>query len=946
MAGKQFALDPAGNPVEIQPHQAEGAANAGYKAISPEAASAHLGAAQAEERVDQRFGTVGKALAGVGGGLTLGLGPALANKLGVIDRPDLEALQETGAYQAGDIAGMIAPAFLSGGESLAVEGAVAGAERAGGSLIGRALGMTPAGLLGRAGGLSERLAGAVLPEVGASGLGKQALQMAARGATEGAIVGISHEVAQDVIQNKPFTAQAMAASGLDGALFGGLTGGVIGGVGALAGKGVDAIGGAALGRGVGSGERSAAIALKRLGAEGSDLAALSEGGPLNVPLKAMHDILAGEGESLASTTGNIRKAVMASETRFGSQIDHVASQLDDGARQLAPSLERVEARLQNDVNVKYANTLQYGEATKAAEKLKGEMAPMQPRVPSADAAIEYNAPKLSLPEKPTFEKLKLPQKEQVPKPELPKAMKEPVKPELKEATVVNKKGGASTWKTYTAEHAENLAKYHEEMAAFKANAKAIEQAKAAHAAKVAEAESRHANALREHAAKTEAQNTARAEHSRAVAEAKAAHVAEMDKYNLVKAVHDGGPAMLPGPKGTWKDWIKSRNQLADLASKTKDSVHGDVVRTALNAVDDEIRTSMLAAEESLGQKGLSAQYEAAKVGKKLAGEMKVMVGKRVGTELAGAESTVGARDIGTFVGMAAIGYPLSGLGFVAAKGVGKMMQRRVEPQIAEAAYRMSVGSEAAGATVAVGKHIQNSLRRFMGVAGRVAADENFKESKQKFTLANLEKTIEANDRLTSSVHIAKVKDMADSLSAMGHPELAQEFVLQNQRAVEYLQWNSRGVDRKAKGLGQLTKPPKATQMDDKAWKFLRIDKAIKAPLATLFGGLEDGSLSRDQVKAIKYVYPDLHAEVVTHAAQEIMALKNEGKYVGADKVAGLGLLLDAPVDSTLEKGYIDAVQQALAANREPQPAPQQQSSKPFVSESTPFQTPLQSSLAG
>lgn len=831
MAGeRQFAIDAAGNPVELQSPQLEGGLNAGFKPVSKESAQASYGAQQAAERVDQRFGTVGKALAGVGGGLTLGLGPALAQHAGLIDQPDLEALQETGAYQAGDIAGMIAPAFLSGGESLAARGAISATERAGGSVLSHALGWTPAGLLTRVGSGAERLLGGVLPEVsGLGGLGRSTLQMAARGAAEGAVVNLSHTVADSVIQNKQLTAQALAASGVDGALFGGLAGGVLGGVGAVAGAGIDAIGGAALSRGVGRGERSAAIALKRMGADEGNLARLIE----ENAVEGFHKILAEEGGSYASSTSQIRQHAASAEKRFVAVADDVLTQLNDGARSLIPDLARVEARIQTDLEVKYGGTMAQAEAQRIQKGLQENLA------------------------------------------ELAGGTKEPFKlkkPELKEATQ-KKVGKTTVWDTRSDEFAANMA-----------------------------------------------------------------------EYNSAKAAHEA--ANPSGTIGDWKSWAKSYTQLSELAEKSRGGVQGEVYQTALNAMRSEIRSAMEAAEESLGKAGLSEQYQAALVGKKMSQEMSGMIGKRAGAELAGAEPAVGARDVGTFVGMSAIGHPLSGAGFVAAKGIGKILQRRVEPQIAEAAYRMSVGAQAAGATVAVGQKIQGALRSFLGVGGRVAATEYAKTTKVKYTPEALQKTLDANDKLTGQIHQARVQEMANALSQMGHGDLAQEMLSQNQRAVEYLQWNAQKVNKKAQKLGSLGKPPKIMGLDDKAYKYLRIDRAIKHPLSIL-DGLEDGSVSRDQVKAVKYVYPELHAEIVSNAATEIMAMKNAGKFLPADKIANLGLVLDSVVDTTLEKSFIDGVQRALAANNAPQPAPQQsggQGPGQSVASSSDYQTPLQSSL--
>ncbi len=75
--------------------------------------------------------------------------------------------------------------------------------------------------------------------------------------------------------------------------------------------------------------------------------------------------------------------------------------------------------------------------------------------------------------------------------------------------------------------------------------------------------------------------------------------------------------------------------------------------------------------------------------------------------------------------------------------------------------------------------------------------------------------------------------------------------------------------------------------------------------------LESGSLSRDEAQAFRYVYPDLHEQVVEHAQQQILDSKEQGKFMPVEKIAQLGLLLGAPIDTILEPEYIGEVQMAL-----------------------------------
>ncbi len=117
------------------------------------------------------------------------------------------------AATIGGVAGVIAPALLSGGDSLLAKGLAA----------------TPAGLVGRAGaavtGLGE----------GAGILGRTAAA-AAGGTVDGAMLGGGHVVAQAVLNDKELTGEAVVA----GMKQGGAWGGLAGGAGSLLSSGVNA----------------------------------------------------------------------------------------------------------------------------------------------------------------------------------------------------------------------------------------------------------------------------------------------------------------------------------------------------------------------------------------------------------------------------------------------------------------------------------------------------------------------------------------------------------------------------------------------------------------------------------------------------------------------------------------------------------------------------------
>ena len=360
---KAFAVDEAGNPVALQGHQIEGATT--LKPLTEQHASQLTQRGQDADYVDQNYGTAGKAGLGFASGLTLGLGPAAATHMGLLDRGHLEAAQQSGAFGVGDVAGMLAPALLTGGESALGKG-----------VIGKALRMgTPAGLMGEAGSAASRLVGGFLPEVGIMGKAlTPTLRMAAQGATEGALINMAHSASDDIIQNKPLAAQSLLASGAEGALFGGLTGGILGGATSLAGSGLSALGSRATGALAGTGERAATTALTHAGADAADLAAYraSEGG-LNGAVGDLFSVMQHGGESYASDVSAIHASAKRSAHQFAAIEADVTSKLQQEYSNAMPQASRVSARISSDVTEQFAGQLNSKEALKSVSKLQGEL---------------------------------------------------------------------------------------------------------------------------------------------------------------------------------------------------------------------------------------------------------------------------------------------------------------------------------------------------------------------------------------------------------------------------------------------------------------------------------------------------------------------------------------------------------------------------------------------
>ncbi len=915
----QFVRGLTGRPYAVGTEQAEGAAAVGAKPISEKEAVAANKAQGDIDYVNKNWSGAEQALGGAFDGGTLGLGPAALASLGLADKWQVEALRGEGAYQAGEVGGMLAPALLTGGESVGARGVVA-----------KALSATPAGALGVAGSMAERLAGRLLPEVG--GLGRFArptLQMAARGAAEGSLINMSHTVSDSVIQDKPLTWASIAASGRDGALLGGLAGGALGGISALGGGAVDAIAGRAAGAG-GSGEVAAARALKRVGADEAELASLSANGGVASKAAAFDDILQKGGESFASSTSTISKVVRQSEADNIAIRNHVVETLDREAPSMVPNLNRVEGRVQADLDAKFAGTVQQGKVGRALGSLKEDMAPLGSYAPrKAFEGVEPAGPQpFTRPAEP------LPPKPWEPswwvEDASPFAKAEPVKP-------VSPPGGVKV-------SPQAMQAYEAELRAYKAEKEVHDFSEKGRFA----AEKKTFD--EEHKLHNKSENKRFTDEHRAIAKAEEAHhVSEAQRfaretrdYAAAKKAHEALPEMIrqAGAGGTWESWTKTARQLGEMEAKAQ-GVTREVYRTAKQAVEAEIRASMDVASDSIGRVGLSKQYSGALFGETMAREFGAMIGKRTGTEL-GARSAfeLNSGDMGSMAYSTIFGHPLGGAAIVLGKKIVGYGQRKLEPVLAEAAYRASLGATAQASTINVGKRISESLKNFMVGSTRAIGTVGATKS-VKYDRSSYEKALASTESLLSSVHQAKVAKLARDIESMGHADLATEALACNQRAVDYLRFNM-PAGKALKQATSLTRQAKPFGLTTKEMRFLRIDAAIKDPVGTITGGLKRGDLSRDQVKAIKYVYPPLHADLTMRAAQEILDVKSSGKFLPEDKVAMIGLVLDAPLDSRLEKEFIDSVQKAHVANAAP--PPQKQEGSTPIAESTAFQTPLQNTL--
>lgn len=220
--GQVAVVDPSGKVTSVAAADVQQAQLEGYTLATPEEL-----ASEAERQ--QYGGATGVLAAGAAGalrGASFGTSDYALGQLGYAQ--DLAALRRHNplASGLGEVAGVVAPALLSGGESLV-------------GTVAEGLG-TPVRLVEGAAGLAERGAAGLLGAE-ATSIGGRAFQGAARsgvrGAVEGAAYGAGGQLTEDVLGGHEVTAEKLLAGAGHGALLGGAImgagGGLLGATGGL-----------------------------------------------------------------------------------------------------------------------------------------------------------------------------------------------------------------------------------------------------------------------------------------------------------------------------------------------------------------------------------------------------------------------------------------------------------------------------------------------------------------------------------------------------------------------------------------------------------------------------------------------------------------------------------------------------------------------------------------
>lgn len=391
-----------------------------------------------------------------------------------------------------------------------------------------------------------------------------------------------------------------------------------------------------------------------------------------------------------------------------------------------------------------------------------------------------------------------------------------------------------------------------------------------------------------------------------------------------------GIAIGPAPT-RWGKWAKTRDLLTEQYDRVVGSVSDpdasriftrDKFRQVAAIIDSEMKAGMEAAEASNpALKGVAEQYASATLNKATMDELSKATSRRASAEMAASQGTWTAPDLAQAAGMTAVNHPASAIGLLAGKGLIRRVGGKIEPWLAEMAWKNGHTAHAGATTELVSGKIKNSLKGFFRTVERgstmtyTASGAAGRSTAHRMSANAVQADIEQVRGLLSAHHRQKVQEYAEWQSNTIHPELGQQTMQTFDRAVQYTQFNI-PPGKAAKAVGSLRKMPQQHGPDMHEMRFMRQMGAIKNPLS-LLDEMEQGTVSRDSIQALKYVYPELHSQIVQEAAQQVYEMKAEGKFLPMDKVVSLGIVLDSPIDSILQKDVIDGIQASFPRPEQP-----------------------------
>ena len=260
------------------------------------------------------------------------------------------------------------------------------------------------------------------------------------------------------------------------------------------------------------------------------------------------------------------------------------------------------------------------------------------------------------------------------------------------------------------------------------------------------------------------------------------------------------------------------------------------------------------------------------------------------------------------------GAQISFAGRVARDAIGQAQSRAVRNAVAggvsvqRAAIKQQAQARKAVKQFLVGRKVARQAPRYAGLIGVSFALGDKRREKPKGAVPN-----------ASKVGVEFLRVQEELSKAMASPEATRMELSKRFEAIRYI--NARTfdqvVDTAFKQMawlhGQLPRNPgmgSATNAyaewippDSEIVAFTRKARVVANPLEAL-ERFKEGSISLDEVMALRAAYPNLYDDIVQEVVRRLPELKKELDY---DKRVALSIMTGVPVDSTMRRPFVEAL---------------------------------------
>ena len=368
------------------------------------------------------------------------------------------------------------------------------------------------------------------------------------------------------------------------------------------------------------------------------------------------------------------------------------------------------------------------------------------------------------------------------------------------------------------------------------------------------------------------------------------------------------------PIHTWVQEATNIRQVLKEISPAKggmlsESLQMSLTQRVMGSIDSTIEEAMLKAEKlSPSLEGKAAQFKAAKVQYGLASELAKASEARIAEGPRAAKAAFSPAEAMGVIGSVISGHGALGAAYAVAKKGAAMAA--ASPKVTEALYRMSSSARMAEATGQVSSSIRSGLKSFFSSASKVGSSE-LRKNKERVTRDSYQRALDESLELSSQLHGDKVREYADTL-ARTSPVVAENIVTQYDRARAFL-----STARPPSEMSlSLVRQPKMAGLSQAEMEYLNKDKAVKNPMSVL-EMLQDGTVTKESVDAIKEVYPNMYKQMVDVTMGFVQEHMAKGKTLPFQKVVGLGILLGQPLIPIMEPGVMADIQASMQPTQQP-----------------------------